>query len=433
MDSASRLYERLGQIPQDPEDPESLEDMLVCAFGAFERYYVCWKNRGGEFRQDGYDLPPALQEWLFPTDGTSRDFPTLQVVFGRGDEYFASDKLGKLEFKEPEVKKLSPPEESLDKEEKPTLKRSRTISFLRPLSDSSTKSFDPLREAPTRDADRSRSSSISQPLARPQSTSLSTSTSEPLSRSHSPPTETSSSQGSSRRSSFISQPASRPPSISSSRSTSDSLSKPFSPALETSGRESPIESPHHTSTRLKRRSRPLSMSFNPNTFPKIVEGRTLSPATRTQDPYNSNNVTTIAASAHTPCTCGCHSQPPKPKPTYTDASMQTEPESPQRTALHIDTSSNFSSMPSYSNRSSALDIQTPLSEPEILIQKPNPVFMGRMLDYFSNPGYQLGDSLMSSYYYYQEQQQQQQQQVYYEGEGIYRDGWKEEDGVGQVV
>lgn len=51
MDSASRLYERLGQIPQDPADSESLEDVLVCAFGAFERYYLCWKTRGGEYKQ----------------------------------------------------------------------------------------------------------------------------------------------------------------------------------------------------------------------------------------------------------------------------------------------------------------------------------------------------------------------------------------------
>lgn len=55
MNSSTRLYERLGQIPQDPEDPESLEDLIVCAFGAFERYYVCWKNRSGQYKQGEYD------------------------------------------------------------------------------------------------------------------------------------------------------------------------------------------------------------------------------------------------------------------------------------------------------------------------------------------------------------------------------------------
>jgi hypothetical protein len=54
MSSSTRLYERLGEIPQDPEDPESLDDLVVCAFGAFERYYVCWKTRGGEHRQGEY-------------------------------------------------------------------------------------------------------------------------------------------------------------------------------------------------------------------------------------------------------------------------------------------------------------------------------------------------------------------------------------------
>jgi hypothetical protein len=63
MDSASRLYQRLGKIPQDPEDPESLEDLIVCAFGAFERYYVCWKTRGGEFRQ-GMHHATARRKWI---------------------------------------------------------------------------------------------------------------------------------------------------------------------------------------------------------------------------------------------------------------------------------------------------------------------------------------------------------------------------------
>jgi hypothetical protein len=51
MDASTRLYTRLGEIPEDPNDPESLADLLVCAFGAFERYYVCWKTKGGDYRQ----------------------------------------------------------------------------------------------------------------------------------------------------------------------------------------------------------------------------------------------------------------------------------------------------------------------------------------------------------------------------------------------
>jgi len=50
MDASTRLYKRLGEIPEDPNDPDSLDDLIVCAFGAFERYYVCWKTKGGEFK-----------------------------------------------------------------------------------------------------------------------------------------------------------------------------------------------------------------------------------------------------------------------------------------------------------------------------------------------------------------------------------------------
>jgi hypothetical protein len=61
MNSSTRLYERLGQIPQDPEDPECMEDLVVCAFGAFERYYVCWKTKAGEYRQGKpVSHPPSL-------------------------------------------------------------------------------------------------------------------------------------------------------------------------------------------------------------------------------------------------------------------------------------------------------------------------------------------------------------------------------------
>lgn len=52
--------------------------------------------------------------------------------------------------------------------------------------------------------------------------------------------------------------------------------------------------------------------------------------------------------------------------------------------------------------------------------------MGRMMDYFGNPRYQLGDSLMSSYYYFQ-------QPVYYQEEVVYEEDWKGAEGMGQTV
>ena len=53
MDASTRLYKRLGEIPEDPDDPESLDDLVVCAFGAFERYYLCWRTKKGEYKQGG--------------------------------------------------------------------------------------------------------------------------------------------------------------------------------------------------------------------------------------------------------------------------------------------------------------------------------------------------------------------------------------------
>jgi hypothetical protein len=100
------------------------------------------------------------------------------------------------------------------------------------------------------------------------------------------------------------------------------------------------------------------------------------------------------ASNTAPCTCGCHSSlplPPQINPTYANASTQTDQlPSPPRTALRIDTStpsywpSQHGSQYAYYN-----DRQEEFDTP--------PVFMGRMMNYFSKPGYQLGDSLFSGY------------------------------------
>jgi hypothetical protein len=99
-----------------------------------------------------------------------------------------------------------------------------------------------------------------------------------------------------------------------------------------------------------------------------------------------------------PCTCGCHiptlPSHPQTKSTYANASTQTDRlPSPPRTALRIDTSAqsywpsqygySAVSQDMYSNPAQDFDTQ--------------PVFKGRMMNYFSKPGYQLGDSLFSGY------------------------------------
>lgn len=359
---------------------------------------------------DGYDLPTELQEWLFPADGTTRDFATLQVVFGRGDEFFASDRDGKLEFKEPE-KKPPPPEEV---EEKPApLKRSRTISFLRPLSDVSTKQASSAVETPSPSR---RSSNASQSASRPPSMSFSTrsmsdaslnsqSISRPPSMSFSRPTSDSS----------LSQPDSRPP--------SDPDVKPIDTSVQPSYQETQSASPKIANTRLARRARPLSMSFSNGPFARIPEGKLVPPEPTPPIPP----VPTLPNQNSSPCTCGCHD---KPKSNYADAAVQTDPlPSPPRTALRIDTSS-ATSFPTYSStNSSAQDVQTPSDQYYEGAIGGNPVYMGRMFDYFSKPGYQLGDSLMSSYYAYEEP-------IYQEPVYEYRDefgelaAWEAADGKG---
>ncbi|KAH6865575.1 hypothetical protein BKA58DRAFT_413283 [Alternaria rosae] len=369
MDASTRLYKRLGEIPEDPNDPESLDDLIVCAFGAFERYYVCWKTKGGEFRQDGYDLPPALKDWLYPNDGTTRDFASLQVVFGRGEEYFASDKNGKLEYKEPELKKQAPTEDE-EKLDRQALRRSRTVSFLRPLSETSIRS-----DSGVSDTNRSK-----------------------------------------RSSSISSQRASRPPSLSytSSRTNSDisllgetivegQMRQPGRPSYisqwtalgSSAGELEQVASPQvsddriHTESVMEREGKMESM-------------KTASPASVATTPLRptvASNTMILQRSppprrkptSNTPsCTCNCHTSQSPPKSTYTTTATQT---SPPPSPLHRDNPSS-SYWPSQANYSAIPQDPSYYTDEEY---DTPPVFMGRMSTYFSKPGYQLGDSLFSGY------------------------------------
>ncbi|KAI1621720.1 hypothetical protein EDD37DRAFT_652083 [Exophiala viscosa] len=53
----------------------NVEKILVYAFGVFDRN----------------GLPPALDELLFPSNGSSKDLTTLQVSHGHNDAFFAFD------------------------------------------------------------------------------------------------------------------------------------------------------------------------------------------------------------------------------------------------------------------------------------------------------------------------------------------------------
>ncbi|KAH7396701.1 hypothetical protein DE146DRAFT_47031 [Phaeosphaeria sp. MPI-PUGE-AT-0046c] len=379
MDSSTRLYTRLGEIPEDPSDPESLADLLVCAFGAFERYYVCWKTRGGDFRQDGYDLPPALKDWLYPSDSTTRDFATLQVVFGRGEEYFASDKNGKLEYKEPEVKK------AVEDEDKPALRRARTVSFLRPLSDVSTRS-DNVPTVEGMDSKRS-SAGSSRRASRPPSLSFSRSSSmasmasdlvDPLA------------EGQTSRS-YQASLLSRWEGIDASISDAATFpSKRNSRAFEPPVVEAIMEEQSQRPPFPKADHRPQPTNPAPRSIPdfSVPEGYMLIPVEDAAKPTPST------------CTCGCHEAPlpQKSNLAYLDASTQTDHVPlPPRTALRIDTTrtSHWAS----SNEYSAVS-QADMSPAYDVYPAENPIYLGRTTSYFSKPGYQLGDSLTSHYQMY---------------------------------
>ncbi|KAH3904610.1 hypothetical protein HBI56_213950 [Parastagonospora nodorum] len=381
MDASTRLYTRLGEIPEDPNDPDSLAELLVCAFGAFERYYVCWKTQAGEYKQDGYDLPPALKDWLYPTDGTTRDFASLQVVFGRGEEYFASDKNGKMEFKEPEAKKQADEEE---KNDRPALRRARTVSFLRPLSDISTRSD----SVPAESAESRRSSAASSRRAsRPPSLSYSRTSSaasmsselfDPPSTFH--PSRAPLSSASSQWEALATTTTTSDHSTTSTKRSSrlfelpvESISEEMAP---TEGRGVAAEQ----QAVLK------SISKADAEF-KVPEGYMLVPVGR-------------AGTENSTCKCGCHEPNPSQKVilSYKDISIQTEEvQSPARKPLRIDTMATSQ----WSSKDYSAVSQANLSPAYDNVPAENPIFMGRMMNYFSKPGYQLGDSLMSSYHAYE--------------------------------
>ncbi|KAF2493413.1 hypothetical protein BU16DRAFT_79329 [Lophium mytilinum] len=276
MRTSTRFHERLASMPSDPADPEGVKELVVVALGAFERYYVCWRNQVGRYRQDSYGLPESLRQWLFPPGGGSRHLQTLQIVFGRGDEFFASDKDGKLENKDTDLREKIPWADSLvEKTGRPLLRRSTTLSLVRPTSDPSLNHLGPITEAPSR---------------------------------YSSPTFSSS------------------------------------------------------------RRRPQRISCMAGALPldRMKSSREVKP----------------------------RSEDAAPKFPYVNAGVQTDPEPTESLPSLQEDSSDTSVSSPLSSRSSAAEVATPVA---IASPAPNPVVMGRMLDYFNAPKYQLGDALRTTY------------------------------------
>jgi hypothetical protein len=55
--SSTRSFERVIRKPGSANgpsalnDPENVEKIVVVSFGAFDRYYICWKDKVGQYVQ----------------------------------------------------------------------------------------------------------------------------------------------------------------------------------------------------------------------------------------------------------------------------------------------------------------------------------------------------------------------------------------------
>ncbi|KAF3006877.1 hypothetical protein E8E13_010938 [Curvularia kusanoi] len=383
MEASTRLYARLGEIPEDPDNPDSLDDLIVCAFGAFERYYLCWRTKGGEYKQDSYGLPPALSEWLNPLDGTIRDWGSLQVVFGRGEEYFASDKNGKLEYKEPEIRK-SAEEGQKEKIDRQALRRSRTVSFLRPLSQTSTRSDWIGTDTPI--PHRRTSSISSHRVSRPPSLSYSATGSD----------------------SSLEQPGDRLSQRTDSAAPLSLFSRSRFASSTTSAQDAadlpafdPVEpgAVFASTSNSRSQATPSTRGFAPSSMQPRSPNKELNQPGFNSIPEEQAEMGSKSANISHTCSCGCHESASlrTNAPIYADASVQTDSDPPQtRAALRVDTLS-ASKWGNSSYEAVTYDIRTPDLDDGL---NAAPFLMGRMTNYFSKPGYQLGDSLSSGYQYF---------------------------------
>jgi hypothetical protein len=146
------------------------------------------------------------------------------------------------------------------------------------------------------------------------------------------------------------------------RPTSDPMMHPFNPIIE-----SPRRCPSPAFLSGKRR--PQSIAFSARVLPleRLNTPRETTPSRRETIPM---------------------------RPSYANASVQTDPEPMFLPPSSQDDRSDTSSNTSRSSRSGVAEVNTPATATS---PAPNPVVMGRMLDYFNAPRYQLGDALRSTY------------------------------------
>ncbi|KAI1798821.1 hypothetical protein F4811DRAFT_569137 [Daldinia bambusicola] len=86
----------LQSLANNTDDADGVAQLVVTALGSGGQHYICWKTHAGEYRQRCHGLPRRLEDWLFPLDGSTRDFETLQVILSGEDTFWASDRNGEV-------------------------------------------------------------------------------------------------------------------------------------------------------------------------------------------------------------------------------------------------------------------------------------------------------------------------------------------------
>ena len=267
-------------------------------------------------------------------------------------------------------------EEQKEKVDRYSMRRSRTVSFLRPLSQTSVRSDGVGTDAFS--MHRRASSSISSHRAsRPPSLSDSTTGSEASLEQNGEYHAQRSAQGA--YASLFSRAKTEPQATESVEVKNTSIPQRFS----------------------RPQANPSAQNTGPSSTQALSPDREANQPAFTTIPEEQTEKNPPTANNTPHCTCGCHSSPlPRPpQPTYTNASVQTDPPPPlTKTPLRIDTftASNWGdSVP----RALSYDVYTPgLDDGAGAV----PFSMGRMTNYFSKPGYQLGDSLSNGYRYFEQ-------------------------------
>ncbi|KAL7622028.1 hypothetical protein AAE478_007529 [Parahypoxylon ruwenzoriense] len=433
------IADLLHSLTNDTGDSDGVAQLVVTALGSCGQHYVCWKTQSGEFKQQSNGLPKALQEWLFPADGSTRDFETLQVVLSGDDTFWASDRDGEI--------RSEPPSSQQQR-----LRRALTISGEN-LSPTTKRRMSRARELAERgiagvldDAERPRSSTL------PSMSSTgdgSQPTEKPAGSSSRPEQQQLPSPGHNRSSSV------------------DKLRKvALVPLAFNQQRRSWATRPrsmvygagvyhHEDLSVVKEQPGPERVYLSqPKAVAPVPAIKSASPPRNTAASHNHNH------RDHRNCSCTCHSDEHgstsaikapllhipissvKPRSSYADASVQTDPPSPssdsdssssprrrrrrhhhhhQHRRSSVSSAGSVDSFHSSTYNSQRASLETTTTrpddshlylkpdpychpydgesgwarpQPQVWMLPPNPIMMGRMQDYFRSSTYVLGGALM---------------------------------------